>query len=195
MKSIRKLYDWTLAWSDSKYATLALFFIAVIEASFFIIPPDLLLIALCAGKPRKAFFFAAVCAVGSLIGGSIGYLIGLLFMDTAGKFILDFLHLHQSFELVRLKYEQSAALAIFAAAFTPIPYKVFTIAAGAFGISFTTFILSSAVGRSARFFLVASCIYWWGPQVTDKIDRHFNLFTMLFTIALLGGIIGLKMLK
>ena len=183
---IRKVYEWTLAWAESAYASVALFFLAVVEASFFIIPPDLLLMALCAGKPKKSFWFASICALGSVVGGIIGYGIGLFLMDTAGKLILDTLHLHEAFKIVQIKYEESAALAIFAAAFTPIPYKVFTIAAGAFGISFVVFVLASAVGRSARF-LVAALIYWWGPSVKSRIDKHFNLFTILFTIILLMG--------
>lgn len=195
MKFIRRIYDWTLAWSESRFSAVALFFLAIIEASFFIIPPDLLLIALCAGKPKKAWFFALICAVGSLIGGLLGYMIGALFMDSIGRWIVETLQLNEAFELVRLKYEESAAMAIFAAAFTPIPYKVFTIAAGAFGISLSTFIISSAIGRSARFFIVAGCIFKWGPQVRDKIDKHFNLFTVIFTLLLLGGVLAIKMLR
>ena len=192
---IRKVYEWTLAWAESAYASVALFFLAVVEASFFIIPPDLLLMALCAGKPKKSFWFASICALGSVVGGIIGYGIGLFLMDTAGKLILDTLHLHEAFKMVQIKYEESAALAIFAAAFTPIPYKVFTIAAGAFGISFLVFVLASAVGRSARFFLVAAIIYWWGPSVKSRIDKHFNLFTILFTIILFMGFAAIKFVK
>ena len=192
---IRKIYDWTLAWAESAYASLALFVLAVVEASFFIIPPDLLLMALCAGKPKKSFWFAGVCAIGSLLGGAIGYGIGLFLMDTAGKLILDTLHLHEAFKIVQIKYDENAALAIFAAAFTPIPYKVFTIAAGAFKISFAVFMLSSAVGRSARFFLVAASIYWWGPSVKAQIDKHFNLFTILFTLVLICGFAAIRLLK
>ena len=192
---IRKVYEWTLAWAESAYASVALFFLAVVEASFFIIPPDLLLMALCAGKPKKSFWFASICALGSVVGGIIGYGIGLFLMDTAGKLILDTLHLHEAFKLVQIKYEESAALAIFAAAFTPIPYKVFTIAAGAFGISFFVFVLASAVGRSARFFLVAAIIYWWGPSVKSRIDKHFNLFTILFTIILFMGFAAIKFVR
>ena len=103
--------------------------------------------------------------------------------------------MHDAFSIVQVKYDENAALAIFAAAFTPIPYKVFTIAAGAFGISFTVFILASAVGRSARFFLVAAIIYWWGPSVKVQIDKHFNLFTILFTIVLFLGFAAIRLLK
>ena len=192
---IRKVYEWTLAWAESAYASVALFFLAVVEASFFIIPPDLLLMALCAGKPKKSFWFASICALGSVVGGIIGYVIGLFLMDTAGKLILDTLHLHEAFKMVQIKYEENAALAIFAAAFLPIPYKVFTIAAGAFGISFLVFVLASAVGRSARFFLVATIIYWWGPSVKSRIDKHFNLFTILFTIILFMGFAAIKFVR
>ena len=195
MSWIRKIYDWTLAWAESTYSSFALFVLAVIEASFFIIPPDLLLMALCAGKPKRSFWFAGVCALGSLLGGAIGYAIGLFLMDTAGRLILDTLHLHEAFKIVQVKYDENAALAIFAAAFTPIPYKVFTIAAGAFKISFAVFMMSSAVGRSARFFIVAAIIYWWGPSVKAQIDKHFNLFTILFTITLIFGFAVLKFLK
>jgi len=195
MKWIKKIYDWTLSWAESPYSMLALFFLAFIEASFFIIPPDLLLIALCAGQPKKSLWFALVCSVGSVAGGLFGYYIGYAFFDSFGKLILDTLHLHDAFAIVGEKYQQNAALAIFTAAFTPIPYKVFTIAAGFFQLPILTFLAASLCGRSLRFFLLSVVIYFFGPKVREIIEKYFDLFTIAFTILLIAGFFALKALK
>lgn len=195
MKWIKKIYDWTLSWAESPYSMLALFFLAFIEASFFIIPPDLLLIALCAGQPKKSLWFALVCSVGSVAGGLFGYYIGYAFFDSFGKLILDTLHLHDAFAIVGEKYQQNAALAIFTAAFTPIPYKVFTIAAGFFQLPILTFLAASLCGRSLRFFLVSVVIYFFGPKVREIIEKYFDLFTIAFTILLIAGFFALKAFK
>ncbi len=192
MKMIRRLYDWTLHWSESPHSLTALFILAFVESSFFIIPPDVLLIALCAGSPKRSFQFALICAVGSVLGGLMGYWIGYALFESVGMGILQTLHLEQAFEVVSQKYQDHAGLAIFAAAFTPIPYKVFTIAAGVFKISIATFFLASITGRSLRFFLVALTLFWFGPVIREKIEKHFNAFTIVFTLLLVGGLLVLK---
>lgn len=170
-----------------------LFFIAVAESSFFPIPPDVFLIALCISVPKKSFKYAAICAVGSVIGGIIGYGLGLGFMDTIGKTILDWYGLHDKYEVVQNWYRQYDAWAVGAAAFTPLPYKLFTITAGAFKINFPVFVIVSIVARSARFFLVAALIYKFGPRVQHFIMRYFNLLTIVFLFLLIGGFILMKM--
>lgn len=181
-----------MSWAGRPMGHWALFFLAVVEASFFIIPPDLLLIALCAGKPKKSYFFVGVCAFGSVLGGVIGYAIGWGLLETVGMPILQVLGLENAFEIVGGKYRENAGLAIFLAAFTPIPYKVFTIAAGAYSISFTVFILASIFGRSLRFLLVGSAIYFFGPGIKSLIDKYFNLFTIIFGVLLVAGFWILK---
>ena len=190
---VRQIYDRSLLWVQSPSGVWALFFLAVAESSFFPIPPDVFLMVLCISVPRKSFRYAAICAAGSVIGGAIGYGLGMAFMDTIGMKILAWYGLHDKYEVVQNLYQQYDALAVGAAGFTPLPYKLFTITAGAFKINFATFILVSLVARSARFFLVAAFIYKFGAPVRHFIERYFNLLSILFFILLIGGFLVVKL--
>jgi membrane protein YqaA with SNARE-associated domain len=190
---IRQIYDKCLVWVQSPSGVWALFFIAVAESSFFPIPPDVFLMVLCLAVPRKSFRYAAICAVGSVLGGMLGYGLGLGFMDTVGVKILAWYGLQDKYEVVQNLYQQYDALAVGAAGFTPLPYKLFTITAGAFKINFVTFVLVSIVSRSARFFLVAAFIYKFGAPVRHFIERYFNLLSILFFILLIGGFLVVRL--
>jgi membrane protein YqaA with SNARE-associated domain len=189
---VRRLYDWVLSWAESPYGSTALFVLAFVEASFFIVPPDVLLIALCVGKPRRSLHFAALCTIGSLLGGSFGYLIGHQLYELIGRPIIDFYDAHEAFQRVGELYRANLVLALGTAGFTPIPYKVFTIAAGAFAVPFVPFLVISAVSRAARFFLVAGLIWLYGPQIRAFIDRYFNLLSVVFVVLLVAGFFVLK---
>ena len=190
---VRQIYDKCLLWVQSPYGVWALFFIAVAESSFVPIPPDVFLMVLCIAVPPKSFRYAAICAVGSVLGGMLGYGLGLGFMDTVGVKILEWYGLHDKYEVVQNLYRQYDALAVGAAGFTPLPYKLFTITAGAFKINFVTFTLVSIVSRSARFFLVAAFIYKFGAPVRHFIERYFNLLTIIFFILLIGGFLVVRL--
>lgn len=190
---IRQIYDRSLLWVQSPSGVWALFFIAVAESSFFPIPPDVFLMILCIAAPRKSFRYAAICAAGSVLGGMIGYGLGLGFMDTIGVKILDWYGLQDKYELVQELYRRYDALAVGAAGFTPLPYKLFTITAGAFKINFVTFTIVSLLSRSARFFLVAAFIYKFGAPVRYFIERYFNLLSILFFLLLIGGFLVVKL--
>jgi membrane protein YqaA with SNARE-associated domain len=173
----------------------ALFVLAFAESSFFPIPPDVLLVALALGAPRRALRFALICTVGSVLGGVAGYAIGWGFWEGVGRRILiDTYGFEDAFERVGEMYRQNAFLAVFTAAFTPIPYKVFTIAAGVFhdSVSLPTLVLASIVGRGARFFLVAGLIARFGAPATRFIDAHFNRLALLFAVLLVGGFVLVK---
>ena len=189
---LRRLYDWVLSWAERKSALGALWAMAFAEASFFPIPPDVLLMAMAIGKPRRAFRFALVCTLGSLMGGLFGYLLGYQFYALVGQPIIDFYSAADQYERVRELFETWNAVAVAIAGFTPIPFKVFTIAAGAFRVHLLTFFLAAAVSRSARFFLVSGLIYYLGPAIKEKIDRYFNQLTILFVVLLVGGFLVLK---
>ena len=189
---LKKLYHWVLSWSETPYGTWALFLLAFSESSFFPIPPDVLLIALAVGKPEKAFKFAAVCALGSVLGGIMGYIIGWQFMAAIGDKIVEFYGLSHKVDYIEALYNRYDAWAVGIAGFTPIPYKVFTIAAGMFKISFPVFVAASAVSRSARFFLVGGLIYRFGPGIQTFIDKYFNLLAIVFTVLLVGSFVLLK---
>lgn len=190
---VRRLYDWVLGWADRPSGPAALFVLAFMESSFFPIPPDVLQIALSLGKPKRAWWFAAISTVGSVLGGVAGYLIGLALFEQIGRPVIEFYHATETFARVGEMYRDNLVLALGSAGFTPIPYKVFTIAAGAFQIPLLPFVVISLVSRAMRFFLVAGLIYFFGPPVKRFIDRYFNLLTILFVLLLAAGFAVVKL--
>ncbi len=195
MRKIRQLYDWVLGWADSRYGTTTLAGLSFCESFFFPVPPDPLLMALSLSKPRRAYYFAAVCSLASVAGGIVGYYIGLVFFEVAGEPILRFYGAVDKYLLVQSYFRDYDAWAIGIAGFTPIPYKVFTISAGAFQISFLVFVFASAVSRSARFFIVAGLIRKFGTPIRHFIDRYFNILTIVFAVLLLGGFFALRWVR
>lgn len=189
---LRKLYDWVLHWAETPYGSWALFILAFCESSFFPIPPDLLLIALSVAIPKKSFKYALICSIGSVIGGCFGYLIGWQFMAIIGEKIIAFYGLTEKVDYVRELYIRYDAWAVGVAGFTPIPYKIFTISAGAFKIDFFVFMIASIISRSARFFLVGGLIYLFGPKIQYFINRYFDVLAVAFTILLIAGFIAVK---
>jgi membrane protein YqaA with SNARE-associated domain len=196
MKWVRNLYDWVLSWAETPYGAAALFFLAFAEASFFPIPPDVLLLPLCVGKRTRALRFAAICTAGSVLGGAVGYAIGWGAWASVDQLFYSYVpgFSEDKFNMVGGLYESYNFWIVFVAAFTPIPYKVITIAAGVFKISFPMFMIASLIGRSARFFLVAGMLYFFGEPIKGFIDRWFNILVVLFTILLIGGFVLLKYL-
>jgi len=189
---LRRLYSWVLHWAETPYGTWALFVLAFCESSFFPIPPDLLLIALAVSIPKRSLYYALVCSAGSVLGGCLGYLIGWQFMVGIGEKIISFYGLTEKVEYIQSLYMQYDALAIGIAGFTPIPYKVFTISAGAFDINFTVFVIASAVSRAARFFLIGWLIYRFGTGIQAFIEKYFNTLAVAFTVLLVAGFVIIK---
>lgn len=186
------MYDWVLQWAATPYALPALFFVSFVESSFFPIPPDVLLIAMTVAVPALWIRFSLFCSIASVLGGMFGYFIGYQFMDLIGNHIVEFYHLQAKFEKIGGLYDEHQAWAVAAAGFTPLPYKIFTLAAGAFKINFPTFVLASAISRSARFFLVGFIIYKFGPPIKVIIEKYFNIFSIVFFILLVLGFYLLK---
>ncbi|MDI1251199.1 MAG: VTT domain-containing protein [Lacunisphaera sp.] len=193
---LQRLYQWVLHWADTPHGLTALVLIAFVESSFFIIPPDVLLIALCMGAPKKSFKFALWCAVGSVAGGAFGYYIGYAAEPLGRWIIFDLLHYGSAWDKVAELYGQNAFLAILTAAFTPIPYKVFTIAAGVFHeqVSLWTLLGASVIGRTGRFLMVAGAIYLFGPPIKRLLEKYLELFTVIFMVLLIGGFVLIKFL-
>lgn len=192
---LRRLYDWTVAWAHRPGGTWALFGLAFAESSVFPVPPDVLLLALSVGVPRRALWFATVCALGSVLGGMLGYAIGYGAWEVARGFFIPHIFSQEAFDHVGRLYQGNAFLAILTAAFTPIPYKVFTVAAGVFHVSFPALVVASALGRSARFFLVAGAIYLFGAQVKGLIEKYFDWFAWGVLALGVGGFLALKYLR
>jgi membrane protein YqaA with SNARE-associated domain len=203
MNYLRRLYDWILHWAETRYGVPALFLLALAESSFFPIPPDVLLIPLALGARSKAIRFALVCSVASIVGGIAGYGIGYFSWWSGAEAysavaLFFFNHIpgftEQVFLNIQEKYEIYNFLIVFTAGFTPIPFKIITISAGAFSVNFPMFLLASTVSRSARFFLVALLIRQFGEPITAFIDKYFNVLSIIFTLLLIGGFLVLKTL-
>jgi len=196
MNLLRKLYDWVLHWAETPYGPLALFLLALAESSFFPIPPDPLLIALCLGAIKKSWRFAFYTSVASVIGGMIGYLIGYSFWEVTDIFFFKYIpgFTENIFQKVMINFNQHGFWYVFAAGFTPIPYKVFTIASGVFKLNFFLFLLASSLSRSLRFFAVAALFRKFGPGIKNFIDKYFNLLAILFFFLLIGGFFLVKFL-
>jgi len=209
----RRLYHWVLSWAHSPYGTPALFVLAFVESSFFPIPPDVLQIALAAEKPKRSFWYAGVSLVGSVLGALLGYMIGMILWEMTQDFFYSYIIGRETFATVagdavagidRLDpryadtpaktgwYHEYDFLAVFFGAFTPIPYKIFTIAAGVCSIAIPMFIIGSVAGRGLRFFAVASLMFYFGPKIKAWIDKYFNLLAIVFTVLLIGGFVLLK---
>ncbi len=202
----RSLYDWVLRWGESKHALTALFFLSLAEASFFPIPPDALLIALCMGAYRKWSKFALVCSAGSIIGGVLGYLIGNYAFDIIGEKMMTITaslsgtNPKELLQQAQYWFNEKEVWglhvgpwAVGIAGFTPIPYKVFTIAAGFFEMSFIPFVVASAISRTLRFFVVAGIIGLLykkhGNRIQLFIDKYFNWLAIAFVLLLVGGFV------
>ncbi len=189
---VRSLYDWVVGLSERPNAVRTLFVIAFAESSFFPIPPDVLLIPLAIGAPRRALRFAALCTVGSSLGALLGYFLGLEFYEVIGQRIVAFYSAGEQYERVQALYQQWDVVAIALAGFTPIPFKIFTITAGVFKINLLTFTIVVLLSRGARFFLLGGLIWRFGPSIRNFVDRYFNLLAILFSILLVGGFFIVK---
>lgn len=190
-----RLKAWVESFAAKPYATLALFLIAFVESSFFPIPPDVLLIALGVAMPTRAFWYALVCTAGSVSGAFLGYYIGYAFFETVGSKIVAFYGMTDQFQVVLDKYKENAWSAIIIAGFTPIPYKVFTIAAGfKETIDLATLALASLVGRASRFFLVGGLLFFFGPAMKEYLDKNLEKLTVILGALFILGILAVKYL-
>lgn len=191
---LRRLYAWVLSCAHKKYATSILFILSFAEASFFPIAPDLLQIPLTLERPKKAWLYASISSIASVLGGLFGYLIGATLWHLTSNFFLTYVFSETTFNQVGALYHNWEAWVVLAAAFTPIPYKVFTIAAGVFQVPLGMFIFASIIGRSARFFLVAALLWKWGEATKLFIEKYFNLLTVVLLLLIVGGILTVRYL-
>ncbi|HIC16259.1 MAG TPA: DedA family protein [Gemmatimonadetes bacterium] len=193
---VRRLYDWVLHWAETPYGAPALFVLALAESSFFPIPPDPLLIALCLGAASKSLRFALIATSASVLGGIIGYEIGAGAWHLAEPWFFQYVPgvSAEAFDKVQAQYDRWDFWAIFFAGLTPIPYKVFAISAGVFSINFGIFVVASVLSRSLRFFVLAGLIFKFGQPIASFIDRYFNLLAWTFGILLFGGFLVVELL-
>ena len=191
MNWLRRLYDWVLSWASSPYAVPVLFTVSFVESSFFPIPADPLLIALILGLRKRAFYYAFICTAGSVFGGIFGYFVGSFLwwtetmeFSSIATFFFTYVpgFTEQLFYNIQAQYESYNFVVIFTAAFTPIPYKVFSISAGAFYINFLTFVVASILGRGLRFYGITVVLWYFGRPVKKIIDKYFDLLAILLLL-------------
>jgi membrane protein YqaA with SNARE-associated domain len=187
---LRRLYDWVMNLAGHRNAEPALAGVAFIESSVFPIPPDVMLMPMVYARPTRAFRYAAVATVASVLGGLLGYAIGFFLYETVGRTILEFYGFTEQFDVFALNYNEHGAAIVFFAGLTPFPFKVITIASGVTGLGLLPFVAASVAARGLRFFLVCGLIYWFGPPVRVFIERHLGLMTFIFGVLLVGGFVA-----
>ena len=194
----RRLYDWVIHFSHTKHGVTALFVLSFAESSFFPVPPDVLLGPLALGAPKKWLRFALACSIASVLGGILGYCIGMFLWSIIGQWV--YAHLgsigltEANFAKFQGWYEKYDFWIVFTCGFTPLPYKVCTISAGVARISFTGFLIASTVSRSARFFIVAGLMGWKGEKIRPFVEKYFNWLSLAFAVLLIGGFLVIKWL-
>lgn len=191
---LQKTYDWMMDKAAHRHAIWWMALISFIESSFFPIPPDLMLIPLVLAAPSRWWRIALVCTIASVAGGYLGYAIGYFFMDTIGVVILDAFHLNEKFEAFRPLVDQYGAWVIIVKGATPIPYKLITIAAGAFHFDLTQFTVASVVARAMRFFLVAALLWKFGPPIRDFVEKRLTLVMTVTVVLIVAGFLAVKLL-
>ena len=194
MNFLKKTYNWTLEKAQHKNAKWYLSLISFAESSFFPIPPDILLIPMALASKAKALFYAFICTLFSVIGGTLGYAIGYFFFNSVGIYIVEFYHLENSFSVFEDYYREFGILIVLGAGITPFPYKFITIASGVFGLNIFLFIIVSIIGRGLRFYLIAILLYFFGEKIKLIIDKYFNILTIVFFILLVGSVFIIRFL-
>lgn len=189
---LRRLYDWTMNLAAHRRAKYALFGVAFAESSFFPIPPDVMLIPMVIAERTKAWFYATIATVGSVLGGIAGYLIGYFLFEQLGKPILEFYGKTEALEQFATWFNEWGPIIVVIGGLTPFPYKVITITAGVVAMPFLPFVIWSIIGRAPRFFMVAGLLYYFGPPIREFIERRLTLVTTVFAILLVGGFIAIK---
>lgn len=191
---MRKLYDWMMRQAADERAPQALFWVSFIESSIFPIPPDVMLVPMVLAKRIKAWWYATVATIGSVLGGIAGYLIGYFFFEAIGEPILRFYGKADSFAEFTQWFNDYGVWILIIKGMTPFPYKVLTIAAGVAHMNLLAFILASIVARAMRFYLVAGLLYYFGEPIRKFIEERLSLVTTVFAVLLVGGFVAIKFL-
>lgn len=181
-----KLRDWAIKHAEGPYGKFWLGLVSFAESSFFPIPPDVLLVAIVSLRRGLGwFYYSALTTIFSVLGGLFGYLIGYWFYDAFGKTIISYYRLENEVAYIGKIFTDNAFSAIFLAGFTPIPYKIFTISAGLFGINLLIFLTASIISRGARFVAVGYISKVFGVKMSDFVFKYFNLLTAILAIVII----------
>jgi membrane protein YqaA with SNARE-associated domain len=191
---MKRMYDWIMGLAASDRAPSALFWVSFVESSFFPIPPDVMLIPMVIAQRLKAWWYATIATIGSIIGGAFGYAIGYFAFESVGKPILEFYGKAESFGEFTQWFNEWGVWILIAKGWTPFPYKVLTITAGVTHMPFVEFMLASLVARAMRFYLVAGLLYFFGEPIRDFIEKRLTLVTSVFVVLLVGGFVAVRYL-
>jgi membrane protein YqaA with SNARE-associated domain len=191
---IRRLYDWMMQAAGDERAPWVLAIVSFIESSFFPIPPDIMLIPMVLSRREKAWWYATIATVSSVLGGLLGYAIGYYAYEAIGLPILQFYGKEHALDGFVTFVQTYGFEAVVLKGMTPIPYKLVTIAAGVAKMDLWTFIAASIIARAMRFFLVAGLLYWFGQPSREFIERRLTLVTTVFVVLLVGGFVAVKFL-
>lgn len=189
---MRRLYDWMMRLAGHKRASHGLFWVSFIESSVFPIPPDVMLIPMCLANRVKAWRFAAICTLASVLGGVAGYAIGYFLLEYIGQPLLDFYKLHDKWAQLGDWFKEWGVGVVLVGGLTPFPYKLVTIFGGAMQMNLLAFVVASVVARGMRFYLVAGLIYWFGEPIQKFIERWLNVIAIGLTIGLILVFVLLK---
>ena len=192
---IEKYYKKIINLSKKNYALPFLLLVAFIESFIFPIPPDIFLILLILAQRYNAFYIAFLCTIFSVLGGILGFFIGILFFDTLGKDILDYYNLNEKFSIFSDLYKRFGTWIVIAGGFTPIPYKVITIFSGVIKMNFLEFLIASFFSRGARFFLIATLLYFYGKKIEYILIKRFGFISFLIFLILILVYLSLKYLN
>ncbi|UDL95724.1 DedA family protein [Lichenihabitans sp. PAMC28606] len=191
----KSLYAWVLRLADSPRAPWALGLVAFAESSFFPVPPDIILVPMVLARPERAWRYAAIATIASVLGGMVGYAIGALLFDTLGQWLIHLYGYADKLEALREFYAKWGALFILIKGLTPIPYKLVTIVSGLLSYNFGLFVLLSLLTRGIRFFVLAAILGRFGVPIKAALDRHFGLILISFVaIVVIGFWIAIKWL-
>lgn len=187
--AFQKLYDWTLSLAESRYAPYALGLIAFAESSFFPLPPDIILVSMAIARPKRAWVYALICTLGSVLGALLGYAIGSLLYETLGKWLINLYGYGARIEEMRALYAQWGWALILIKGLTPIPFKIVTITSGLMAYPLAPFIFLCILTRGARFFLLAVLMNYFGEPVKKFLDTYFAAVIAVFLIVIVAGFI------
>jgi membrane protein YqaA with SNARE-associated domain len=187
-----RLYRWMMAQAGSQGAPRALFWVAFIESSIFPIPPDVMLIPMVLAQRLKAWWFASIATIGSVLGGMAGYAIGYFLFEYIGQPVLRLYGYADRFDTVAGWFNEWGVWILIIKGMTPFPYKVLTILAGAAHMNLVAFVVASIIARAMRFYLVAGLLYYFGDPIREFIEKRLNVLTTAFVVALVGGFVAIR---
>jgi membrane protein YqaA with SNARE-associated domain len=191
---MRRLYDWMMRMAVHRRAPHGLFWVSFIESSVFPIPPDVMLVPMALANRARAWWFATLCTLASVLGGIAGYAIGYYLLEYVGQPVLRLYGLEAKWNQLSEWFQEWGVWVLLIKGPTPFPYKVLTIFAGAMQMNLAAFIGASIVSRAIRFYLVAGLIFWFGEPIREFIEKRLNLLATLFVIVLVGGFIAITYL-